>query len=41
MDQSSGKFRPMAEVEGSGKDIPDTKEEFEEKEKAGEEGQDN
>ena len=45
-DQTTGKFRPMSEVEDGPKfpaersnrrEFPDTKEEFEEKEKAGEE----
>ena len=46
-DQTTGKFRPMSEVDGpkfpaersNRRDFPDTKEEFEEK--AGEEDQDN
>ena len=44
-DQTTGKFRPMSEVDGpkfpakrsNRRDFPDTMEEFEEKEKAGEE----
>ena len=47
-DQTTGKFRPMSEVDGpkfpaersNRRDFPDTKEEFEEKEKAGEEDRD-